>query len=149
MLDRNAIGIDVSEDAVNLTRQRIRNHVRSESKVLVKGRDSYRNADETALSFLYGLDYVPVQRNSGIDAILKDGVNGAPVPIRVQRENETRIEAASKLYKASKGKGATVMFLIATRDTRRLELVSDLPRGVVVIDSPSALIRKRLADATN
>ena len=106
LLGRNAIGIDVSENAVELTRQRLKNPVRSKSTLLTKGRDAYRNADETLLSMLLGVKYVPVQRNSGIDAFLNEGIEGTPVPIRVQRENETILEAAHKLYKASRYKVA-------------------------------------------
>lgn len=52
LLGRNAVGIDVSEDAVELTRRRIRDPIKSESDILVKGRNAYRNADETLLSIL-------------------------------------------------------------------------------------------------
>ena len=144
LLERNAIGIDVSEDAVALTRHRLNNPVKSRSELLAKGRDSYRNVDESVLESLKGLEYVPVQRNNGIDAILKEGINGAPVPIRVQRENETTVEAATKLHKASKGKGAVAMFLIATADTDRFELIGELPQGVVVVDVPSVAIERHL-----
>ena len=135
LLGRNAIGIDVSEDAVELTHQRLRNPIKSESALLIKGRNAYRNADENLLSTLHGVKYVPVQRNSGIDAILKEGVDGTPVPMRVQRENETILEGAHKLYKASRHKGARVMLLIAISEGGYFQFEDDLPEGVVVIDS--------------
>ena len=97
MAGRNSIGIDISKDAVSLTRQRLNNPVKSSSALLDSGRDSYRNANKTALAFLRGLDYVPVQRNSGIDAILRKGFDGTPVPIRVQREDETTTEAGDQV----------------------------------------------------
>ena len=144
LLERNAIGIDISEDAVLLTRQRLRNPVKSGSRLFTKGRDSYRSVDESLLSLLRGLDYVPVQRNSGIDALLKKGIADTPVPIRIQRENETTLEAACKLYNASRGKGANVMFLVATTDNGCCALIGDLPQGVVVVESPSALVGEYL-----
>ena len=147
LLGRNAIGIDVSENAVELTRQRLKNPVRSKSTLLTKGRDAYRNADETLLSMLLGVKYVPVQRNSGIDAFLKEGIEGTPVPIRVQRENETILEAAHKLYKASRYKGAKLMLLVAISEGGYFQFDDDLPEGVVIIDSPKLSIEKILRDS--
>lgn len=90
------------------------------------------------------MKYVPVQRNSGIDAILKEGVDGTPVPIRVQRENETILEAAYKLHKSSTNKGAKVMFLVAISEGGYFEFKDDLPEGVVIIDSPGLSIAKAM-----
>ncbi len=145
LLGRDAIGIDISKDAVELTRRRLNNPEKSESSLLMRGRDAYRNADEVMLSLLRGLDYVPVQRNNGIDAFLKEGINGSPVPIRVQREGETILEAAHKLYNASKNKNAHVMFLIATAKGGYFEFGDDLPQGVVVVDAPGLLVSKYLS----
>lgn len=147
LLGRNAIGIDVSRDAVELTHQRLNNPIRSKSTLLVKGRDAYRNADETLLSMLLGVNYVPVQRNSGIDAFLKEGIDGTPVPIRVQRENETILESAHKLHKASRRKGAKMMLLVAISDGGYFQFDDDLPEGVVIIDSPRLSIEKILRDS--
>lgn len=144
LLGRNAIGIDVSEDAVELTRRRIQNPVKTESALLANGREAYRKSDDSLLSLLRGVKYAPVQRNSGIDAILQEGINRTPVPVRVQREHETILEAAYKLYNASKDKGADVMFLVAISEVGYFEFNDDLPQGVVVIDSPGLSISKFL-----
>ena len=145
LLGRNAIGIDVSKDAVKLSRQRIRRPVKSESALQIKGRDTYRNANKAILSLLQGVKYVPVQRNNGIDVILQEGIDRTPVPVRVQRENETVLEAAYKLHKASVHKGAKVMFLIAISEGGFFDFKDDLPQGIVVIHSPGLSIRKHLA----
>ena len=144
MLGRNGIGIDIAKDAVMLTRQRLRNPVKSESRLFTEGREAYRNADESLLSLLHGLEYVPVQRNKGIDAMLKKGIGDAPVPIRIQRDSETILEAARKLYKASRNKGVKVMFLVATKNDECQELFSDLPEGVVVVKSPGASVSEHI-----
>ena len=146
LLGRDAIGIDISEDAVSLTRQRLESPTKTESRLLRKGRDAYRNADESLLSLLRGLDYVPVHRNRGIDAILKIGIDDTPVPIRIQRQSESTFEAACKLYNASRDKGAKVMFLIAATVEEKPALFDELPLGVVVVDSPSTLIAKNLRE---
>jgi site-specific DNA-methyltransferase (adenine-specific) len=148
MLHRNALGMDISDDAMSLTLTRLKELQKSESHLLARGRNAYRNADKTALAFLRGLDYVQVHRNKGIDAILKENFDGTPVPIRVQREGETIIEAASKLYYAAKGKNVRVMFLVAQTSGGYLTLGDDLPPGIVVINSPALEIREYL-DADN
>ena len=141
-LGRNAVGIDISPDAVEI--RRLQTLVKSESNLLNHGRDAYRNADEDALSFLKGLNYVPVQRNSGIDAILREGLHGSPITVRVQREDETTFEAAYKLYHASKDKNVLVMFLVSIRRLDRSLLEDNLPPGVILIDTPASSIQKHL-----
>ena len=87
---------------------------------------------------LQGAEYIPVQRNMGIDAILKQEFDGGLVIVRVQRPGETILDAARKLAKASAGKGAKVMFLIALeRDGGCFEFAKELPVGVVAIESPA------------
>jgi site-specific DNA-methyltransferase (adenine-specific) len=144
-LGRSAIGIDVSAAAADLTRRRLREPVRSQSRLLELGRDAYRNADEVVLSVLQGLEFVPVQRNSGIDVILKQSFQGGPVPIRVQRPGETLLDAAQKLFKASAGKGAKVMFVVAATRGGAFDFTGDLPVGVVVVDSPALSIKEQLS----
>ncbi len=143
-LERNTIGIDISEDAITLTKQRLEDPIRTSSRLLEVGREAYRNANETALALLHGLDFIPVQRNNGIDAILKQEFAGGPVPIRVQRLGETILDAASKLSKASASKGAKVMFLIALAKGGTLDFGEDIPSGVVVVESPTLSIREHL-----
>jgi site-specific DNA-methyltransferase (adenine-specific) len=144
LLNRHAIGMDVSNDAVELSKQRLTNPQRTESALLAAGRESYRNADEAALSLLVGLDYVPVQRNSGIDAILRQDLEGTPISVRIQRQHETIGEAAQKLFLASASKGARVMFLVVVAKGGEFSFGEGLPEGVVLIESPMIGIRDHL-----
>jgi site-specific DNA-methyltransferase (adenine-specific) len=143
-LERMAVGIDVSADAVALTKKRLDDSARSSSRLLEVGRESYRSADNSALSMLQGLDVVPVQRNSGIDALLKLEFEGGPVPIRVQRPGESLLDAALKLSKASAGKGAKLMFVVALTRGGCFEFADELPCGVVAVESPGLHIRDYL-----
>lgn len=143
-LRRAAIGIDVSEEAIALTKRRLNESVRSNSRLLEVGREAYRNADEAVLAMLQGLEYNSVQRNNGIDAILKQQVDGGPVPIRVQRAGETLRDAASKLSRACVGKGAKVMFVVALARGGCFEFAEDLPPGVIAVESPALGIRDHL-----
>ena len=134
LLGRRGIGIDVSEDAVALCRARLENPVRTESAVVRKGADAYRNADKEALSYLRGVDHTPVHRNSGIDAFLGATYAGLALPVRVQRPGEPLSKAAASLYRAARTKGIRKMILVAIEDVPEL-LASSVPDEVVVVPS--------------
>ncbi len=144
LLKRRCIGIDISNDAIELSRSRLANPFRTESSLLKTGRTAYKSADQSAIELLQGLNIVPVHRNSGIDAFLKEDFEGYPIPVRVQRPHETIPEAASKLHWAAKTKGARLMFLIAIREGGFLPLGNDLPSEVCVIDGPALSVARKL-----
>ncbi|TXL02411.1 site-specific DNA-methyltransferase, partial [Methylococcaceae bacterium CS2] len=100
LLGRNYIGIDESPEAIELSLSRINNPIKTNSNLLKNGRESYVNADKEALGLLNGIDFNPVQRNKGIDAILVETYEDSPVLVRVQKKNETVAEAAACLEKA-------------------------------------------------
>jgi site-specific DNA-methyltransferase (adenine-specific) len=145
LLNRSALGIDISGDAVEVTKARLAEPTKTDSLLLAIGRESYRNADEDALGLLEELDCVPVQRNSGIDALLREDLDGTPVPIRVQRHGETIIEAAQKLHRASASNGAKVMFLVVLAKEGCFEFAEELPPGIVAIEAPAIGIREHIS----
>ncbi|CDM95849.1 MAG: site-specific DNA-methyltransferase [Limnospira sp. PMC 1291.21] len=145
LLGRNSVGIDISTDAVELTKKRLSDPIKTNSNLLTKGRDSYKNVDESVLGLLWGLDFAVVHRNKGIDAILRSDVNGCPIPVRVQRNHETIVEAANYLYNASKNKNALVMFLIAINEGGYFSDLVSLPPGVRVINAPGLSILNSLS----
>ena len=142
-LGRRAIGFDRSEAAVALARSRLESPVRSRSRLMERGRESYRTADPECLALLSGLDCVPVHRNAGIDAILKESPDAGPVAVRVQREGESAAEAAAKLRRAGAAKRASRLFLVVRGP---VEVGAGL-EGVEVIEAPSAAILRRLRQA--
>ncbi|MDP3840105.1 MAG: DNA methyltransferase [Methylococcales bacterium] len=147
MKSRKYIGIDVSQEAINLTKSRLETLIKTESALLKNGRSSYINADEKALAILSGLDILPVHRNAGIDAILKRNYLSKPVPIRVQREHETIYEAIKKLSIAAKKKGAEIAFLVATQSTQDLiDFIID-DSIVKIIHSPALEINTFIDEA--
>lgn len=111
---RNSIGIDISEEAIELTKRRVSDPVFTESLLLQKGRDSYRQHEAIAARHLFGTDYTPVHRNGGIDGLLKREVNGLPVFIRVQRQEESLVQSVAVLKKAAKNKGDCKLVVVAT-----------------------------------
>ena len=147
LMGRNGVGIDVSEDAVNLANQRLGDPIRSESRLLRVGRATYRQAAEELPRLLKGVEYVPVHRNKGIDALVQRTGNGFPVPVRIQREGESLEEAAAKLLKAGKSKNARMMFLVATDRAGENLFGVELPSEVIVVPSVGLSIAERLAES--
>ncbi|KQB36886.1 Adenine-specific DNA methylase [Flavobacterium daejeonense] len=116
-LKRQFIGIDISKDAVELANSRLEEMVISESNLLNKGTNEYKEKTEKELAVLQNINAFPVQRNSGIDGFLKDHFEGMPVPVKIQGEYETIEDAIEKLEKASNGKDYKMKILIQTRET--------------------------------
>ncbi len=143
LLKRNYLCIDKSAEAVALSQSRIEKPIKTESNLLKKGRDSYRNVDKDALSLLNGIDFNPVQRNRGIDAILVETYENSPVLVRVQKKTETLAEAASYLVKAKKIKNSKKVILIQTQEGGLFEeeISHD---GMTILQSPSVQITQCL-----
>lgn len=141
---RNSVGIDISTEAVDLSNKRLESPTKTESNLLKNGVESYKNFDETILNHLSGLEIVPVQRNSGMDAILKFEYKGVPIPLKVQRADETLSEAASALYKTAKKKNAEIMVLVKTHEDHDLGLFVEFPSEIVIVDSVAVVIQKLL-----
>lgn len=119
------------------------NPQKTESALLEKGRESYVNVDQEAINLLQGLETIPVQRNKGIDAILKEQFEGTPILVRVQKSNEPLLEAASFLSRAAKRKGSEMAFLIKT-DDNDLFKSKLLPENIIIIDSPALDIKNKI-----
>jgi site-specific DNA-methyltransferase (adenine-specific) len=147
LLGRRAIGIDRSEEAITISRERLRAPFKTESPLLVRGRDTYRQVDESALTELGELDLVPVQRNRGMDAILRRQYRDRPVAVRVQRRHETALEAAQLLARAGASKGCELMVLIVTAETEQSADLGAWPARVMAVDSTRRQIAKLLEPA--
>jgi len=143
LLKRNFIGIDQSSEAVELSNIRLQELIKTESKLLQKGRKSYLNADQEALSLLKGINFYPVQRNKGIDAILGQQFENTPVLVKVQKDNESLIEAISHLLKAKEIKQAKIVILIQTNDNDLLKEYLSFD-GLFIIQSPALQIHTTL-----
>lgn len=135
MLNRCAIGIDDSPDAVRVARERLEVPLKSSSRVMELGREAYSTHETWIKHMMQGVDYNPVQRNAGIDGILKETIVGRPVFIRVQRSGEQLSEAVAALKKAAVDKGKAILVVVRVYE----ELLPYMDRGneVFVIDAPS------------
>lgn len=145
LMERQAIGMDSSKDAVDLALSRIESPYKTESNLLQKGRAAYANADNEALALLKGLDIVPVQRNSGIDALLNSTNQKSPITIKVQRQNESLADAANKLAKASQSKNASIAILIRTHAELDTLFADEIPSFITVIDTVALQVEQSLS----
>jgi site-specific DNA-methyltransferase (adenine-specific) len=144
---RRAIGIDSSEQAIAISRSRLREPVRTESSLLQRGREAYRQLDGSALSVLAELgegDLIPVQRNRGMDAILRQKYRGRPVALRVQRPHESEQQAAALLARAGASKKCELMILIVTGSVEASPPDASWPDKVFAVASARCQIAKLL-----
>ena len=146
LLGRNSFGVDVASEAVQLARQRLEQPFKTTSELLRKGRESYVQSDEEALAFLHGVPIVPVQRNRGIDAILKTAPGECSVLIRVQRRGESLMDAAELLRNAGQSKQPATLVLVVTDSQQPIGLFHALPPDVLLVNSTASEFAARLAD---
>lgn len=104
LMKRKFIGIDTNPDAIELSEKRLLQPVKSKSQLMEIGKDAYDTKTEYEKSILNFLDCNIVQRNKGIDAIMKKHYGGGLVAIKIQKENEDIFQAIDLLQKASKAK---------------------------------------------
>lgn len=108
LLQREYIGIDSSIDAINLSQYRLDNPIKTNSQVVLKTENSYHN-------ILNEIEAEIVERNSGIDGFLKINGDIKPVPIRVQRNNETINDTIRALLKAAQKNNFKFKVIIPNR----------------------------------
>ena len=116
LLGRRYIGIDISEDACDISRNRIEHPIKTVSEIVNKGAESYLNKTQLESSILASLEAIPVQRNSGIDGFVRLHRGGQVIPLKIQTRNETLQEAEDKLVRAAWKRKCKYMILIRTHD---------------------------------
>jgi len=137
LLDRQYIGIDISEDACKMTEERLEHPIKTISNLLNNGSDSYLLKSQIEYDILASLEAIPVQRNSGIDGFLKIHQGGNAIPIKIQTKDESLYEAEEKLVRAARKRNCKYMILIRTHDdffqTRFSQITHD--SSLFIIDS--------------
>ena len=147
LLNRKHIGIDISDDAVQLANKRVNNPIRTDSNLLKNGKSSYLNQDPEILQILKIIDATPVQRNKGIDGFLRVGNSAKPIPVKIQRFNETLEKAQQLLLRASTKNGFEMRILIKTNNLSEGTLFdfgqAGTPKNLLVIESINEFIRNK------
>lgn len=141
-MNRNFIGIDLSEDAVQLANKRLEEMIITDSALLKKGVQSYIEKSEQELAILKSIGAVTVQRNSGIDGFLKTHFDGKPVPIKIQSKDETIEDSIEKLEKASKKKGYKLRILIQTKEDAANSRLFKINSDIKIIKANQLMIDK-------
>lgn len=141
-LNRQYIGIDKSQDAVDLAKQRLKDMIITESALLKKGSKSYIEKTAAEIALLKSIDAHPVQRNSGIDGFLKTHVQDKPVPVKIQGKNETLDDAIEKLERACKGKGYALKIVIQTKKYEGRNRLFGFKSDVEVVKASALLIEE-------
>lgn len=136
ILNRKYLGMDISRDAVLIAEKRLETLIKTDSFLLKKGKAAYQNLSENQLAILKSINAMPVQRNSGMDGILSEYLDGKPVSVKIQKEEETLDEAINKLIKSSRTKKCEYMILIRTH-TDYINVIdfNRIPQGVIIMDS--------------
>lgn len=131
LLNRKFIGFDISDEAIELSKKRLENPIKSESQLLKKGEDAYRNLDNETRKLLEKLEIQPVERNKGIDGFARYLNEIMPIPIKVQTKSESLEDAQGKLLKAAKKNGFKKLILISPDELNRDIIdVGDLMLGI-------------------
>lgn len=134
LLKRRYVGIDISEDAINLTKKRLENPIKTDSMLMKKGISAYDTKDEYEKKLLNLFDCDIVQRNKGIDGILKKKYNNRPVAIRIQKKEEKIEEAISALVNAGEKKKCSYLIFIQTNRNSQI-MPSSLPNNIIILES--------------
>jgi site-specific DNA-methyltransferase (adenine-specific) len=147
LLNRKFIGIDISNDAIQLTKERLENPIRTDSNLLKNGKDSYFNQDPEILQILKVINATPVQRNKGIDGFLKIGDSAKPIPIKIQRFNETVEKAKRLLLQASSKNGFKTRILVKTNslcETTLFDFGQPISyKGLLIVESINEFISNK------
>ena len=141
LLGRKYLGIDISEDAVELANSRLDQPIKTESHLLKKGVSAYKNEDPWVIKHLSSFNYSRIPRNKGIDAILKDELDNKTVFLRVQYESESLEDAFSLMKKSLKSKPSSIGVLIQTKPDELNEFVDE---SIRVIKSPNCQLEENI-----
>lgn len=138
--DRNYIGIDISPDAIEMTKVRLLELIKTESRLLDVGEESYLDKSDYERTILKSIDAVPVERNSGIDGFIY--INDQHIPVKIQKHNESLELTKRKLINASKNKNSKLMILVRTQKEFENSLFSWDDENVLIIDSHDLQIKE-------
>ncbi len=140
--DRNYIGIDISSDAIEMTKARLLEPIKTESRLLDVGEESYLDKSDYERTILKSIDAVPVERNSGIDGFIY--LDDQHIPVKIQKRNESLEVAKRKLINASKNKNSKLMILVRTQKEIENSLFVWVDENVLIIDSHDFQIKELL-----
>lgn len=148
LLGRRYLGIDINPSAIDLCKNRLDAPTKTESTLLKIGSQAYLTKSEKELAVLQQFECDIVQRNRGIDAILKKYYLGAPIAIKIQKSNETVTQAISLLAEAGIKKKCSFLVLILQDDANGIELYN-VPSNMIILNCYELEMQKRIGEYIN
>ncbi|BAQ61032.1 DNA modification methyltransferase [Geminocystis sp. NIES-3708] len=112
------------------------------SELVEKGKASYIEKSEDELFLLKSINAIPVQRNNGIDGFLKRQFNNKPIPVRIQKKDETLEDAIISINNSEQAKKSDLKIVIQTNNYRQLFPLED--KKILIIKSYELLIHEEL-----
>jgi site-specific DNA-methyltransferase (adenine-specific) len=140
-LNRKFIGIDQNSEAVELAKKRLKNPVRTESKLLKKGRDSFRNLSSSVNEIVKEIGAISVQRNKGIDGLISTPEQVVPFKVvfeSSQLEDFAKLISRSSIKNGYKNKALFARFNLEKAETQ----VFEKKYGVIVFNDLKKLAEK-------
>ena len=132
LLEREFIGVDINPEAIALTQRRLDAPFKTSSHLLQVGANAYKTKTDEEIAILGQFECDIVQRNKGIDAILKKHYLGRPVAIKIQAEQEPFVESVKLLQAAGEKKNCSFTILITSEATWEANKAS-VPVNMIVI----------------
>ena len=143
LLNRKYIGIDINKNAVELAEKRLKNPIKTDSKLLTLGKESYDNKTDYEKNILNQIDCNIVQRNKAIDAILKQKYKDKHVLIKIQEQNQSINETINSVSNAMKNKSSELAIIIRTNNITDL-ITENIKDNILIIDSYNLSINNYL-----
>ncbi len=113
--NRRCIGFDKNINAIILAKERVENPIKTESNLLKRGKSFYATKSDKELKILEYLGCDIVQRNNGLDGILKNTQNKGLIGVKIQKESETLKDAIDSLLKVMEKKKFSFSILVKTK----------------------------------
>ncbi len=134
LLNRDYIGIDTNPSAIELCKKRLQVPTKTESTLLKVGSKAYLTKTNKEMAILQQFECDIVQRNKGIDAILKKHYLNAPVAIKIQKNEETVAQAVKLLWEAGEKRNCSFLILILqTQD--HTDVRYSIPTNMIILNS--------------
>lgn len=136
--NRKYIGIDISDEAIKLCKERLTNTItKTTSKLLECGIQKYTTKTEEEKFIINLFGALPVQRNSGIDAIIPSKNSDKVIALKFQKENEKIEDCITKIRTSCQSKGIKNKVIIQSKSSYPLkEPIND----IIIISSYQELI---------
>lgn len=143
LLNREYIGFDISTDAITLAKARLDLPFKTNSHLLEKGVEPYFTKSPEELAILNQFDCNIVQRNRGIDAILKKHYLNAPVCIKIQKKSES-LDTAVMLLKSAFEKRKCSFCILVRTDNGCEKGILPVPDNMIILTPWSIQVEKEI-----